>query len=194
MRQFNWSPRIGDPTPIGWLTVVLYLAAAYALWCVVRRLRTTGDDAGSETLVWSIFAILFIALGINKQLDLQSAFTEIGRVIASAQGWYDQRWIVQVYFVGLVTGCAATAAVVLLVLLRRAPAPALLALLGTAFVLTFVVVRAASFHHVDVLIGRKVLGLRWNWILEIGGIMIVLLAARWRLKQLDRQGAREAPR
>ena len=194
MRQFNWSPRIGDPTPIGWLTVVLYLAAAYALWCVVRRLRTTGDDAGSEKLVWSIFAILFIALGINKQLDLQSAFTEIGRVIASAQGWYDQRWIVQVYFVGLVTGCAATAAVVLLVLLRRAPAPALLALLGTAFVLTFVVVRAASFHHVDVLIGRKVLGLRWNWILEIGGIMIVLLAARWRLKQLDRQGAREAPR
>ena len=194
MRQFNWSPRIGDPTPIGWLTVVLYLAAAYALWCVVRRLRTTGDDAGSEKLVWSIFAILFIALGINKQLDLQSAFTEIGRVIASAQGWYDQRWIVQVYFVGLVTGCAATAAVVLLVLLRRAPLPALLALLGTAFVLTFVVVRAASFHHVDVLIGRKVLGLRWNWILEIGGIMIVLLAARWRLKQLDRQGAREAPR
>lgn len=195
MRQFNWSPRIGDPTPIGWLTVVLYLAAAYALWCVVRRLRTTGDDAGSEKLVWSIFAILFIALGINKQLDLQSAFTEIGRVIASAQGWYDQRWIVQVYFVGLVTGCAATAAVVLLVLLRRAPAPALLALLGTAFVLTFVVVRAASFHHVDVLIGRKVLGLRWNWILEIGGIMIVLLAARWRLKQLDRrQGAREVPR
>lgn len=195
MRQFNWSPRIGDPTPIGWLTVILYLAAAYALWCVVRRLRTTGDDAGSEKLVWSIFAILFIALGINKQLDLQSAFTEIGRVIASAQGWYDQRWIVQVYFVGLVTGCAATAAVVLLVLLRRAPAPALLALLGTAFVLTFVVVRAASFHHVDVLIGRKVLGVRWNWILEIGGIMIVLLAARWRLKQLDRrQGAREAPR
>lgn len=195
MRQFNWSPRIGDPTPIGWLTVVLYLAAAYALWCVVRRLRTTGDDAGSEKLVWSIFAILFIALGINKQLDLQSAFTEIGRVIASAQGWYDQRWIVQVYFVGLVTGCAATAAVVLLVLLRRAPAPALLALLGTAFVLTFVVVRAASFHHVDVLIGRKVLGLRWNWILEIGGIMIVLLAARWRLKQLDRrQSAREALR
>lgn len=187
MRQFNWTPRIGDPTPIGWLTVVLYLAAAYVLWCVVRRLRTTGDDAGSETLVWSIFAILFVALGINKQLDLQSAFTEIGRVIASAQGWYDQRWIVQVYFVGLVTGCAATAAVGLLVLLRRAPAPALLALLGTAFVLTFVVVRAASFHHVDVLIGRKILGLRWNWILEIGGIMIVLLAARWRLKQLNRQ-------
>jgi hypothetical protein len=101
-------------------------------------------------------------------------------VIASGQGWYERRWIVQAFFVGLVTGSAVTTVIMLLVLLRRAPAPALLALLGTAFVLTFVVVRAASFHHVDVLIGRKLLGLRWNWILEIGGILIVLLAARWR--------------
>jgi len=163
---------------------VLYLVAAYAVWRVARHLRAAGDVTRSEALVWSVIAILLLALGINKQLDLQSAFTEIGRVVASAQGWYERRWIVQAFFVGLVAGCALMTAVGLLVVLRRAPAPALLALLGTAFVLTFVVIRAASFHHVDVLIGSRLFGLRWNWILEIGGILIVLLAARWRQKQL----------
>jgi hypothetical protein len=180
----GWRPGIGDSTLLGWLTVVCYLVAAYAAWHVARRLRAGGDSNGSEAVVWSVIAILFLALGINKQLDLQSAFTEIGRLIASEQGWYEGRWIVQAFFVGLVTGCALTTAITLLVLLRRAPAPALLALLGTAFVLTFVVVRAASFHHVDVLIGRKLLGLRWNWIFEIGGILIVLVAAKWRAQRL----------
>jgi hypothetical protein len=41
-------------------------------------------------------------------------------------------------------------------------------------------IRAASFHHVDRLIGRTVLGFRWNWILEMGGIGLVLLASQWR--------------
>ncbi len=184
MRHFNWSPRIGDPTPGGWLTVILYLVAAYAAWRVVRYLRGAEADTRSEAIVWTIIAFLFLALGINKQLDLQSAFTELGRVLASAQGWYDRRGLMQAYFVGLVSGCALTTAIALLFLLRGAPAPALMALIGTGFVLTFVVVRAASFHYIDVLIGSRVLGLRWNWILEIGGILIVLVAARWRQRQL----------
>jgi hypothetical protein len=186
VREFNWSPRIGDPTPVGWVTVVLYLLAAYAVWRIARRLRAAGDDTRSEAGVWTVIALLFLALGINKQLDLQSAFTELGRVIASGQGWYERRWIVQAFFVGLVTGSAVTTVITLLVLLRRAPAPALLALLGTGFVLTFVVVRAASFHHIDVLIGSRLLGLRWNWILEIGGILIVMVAAWLRRLQANR--------
>lgn len=180
MREFNWSPRIGDPTPIGWLTVILYLVAAYAAWRVVRRLRGAGDQARAELTVWSTIAILFLALGINKQLDLQSALTELGRVVASGQGWYEQRRVIQAFFVGFVSGCSLMTAIGLLLLLRQAPASARLAFLGTAFVLTFVVIRAASFHHIDSLIGSRTLGLRWNWILEIGGILIVLFAARWR--------------
>jgi hypothetical protein len=43
-----------------------------------------------------------------------------------------------------------------------------------------VLIRAASFHHIDRLIGRTILGLKWNWVLEMGGITIVLLASEWR--------------
>src|SRR5450631_116329 len=43
----------------------------------------------SERYTWRAVSILFLALGINKQLDLQTALTELGRVLAYDQGWYE---------------------------------------------------------------------------------------------------------
>src|SRR5215471_20103805 len=51
---------------------------------------------------------------------------------------------------------------------------------GTTLVTGYVLIRAASFHHVDRFIGRTILGFRWNWILEMGGIALVLFASQWR--------------
>lgn len=179
MKDFNWSPGIGDPSFAGWLTVALYLVAAVVCWRVARRLA--GSDAGtrSEAFVWRVIAILFLALGINKELDLQSAFTEIGRAVALAQGWYERRETVQFYFIVLVAAVCLLVAATLVMLIRKSPAATWLAVLGTTVVLVFVAIRAASFHHVDRFIGTTMLGLRWNWILEIGGILLVLIAG-WR--------------
>src|SRR5262249_60045186 len=55
---------------------------------------------------------------------------------------------------------------------RRGPA-----LLGMLFILGFVVIRAASFHHVDAFLAARLGGMKWNWILELGGITAVGLAA-----------------
>ncbi|EDX78220.1 hypothetical protein MC7420_7958 [Coleofasciculus chthonoplastes PCC 7420] len=52
-----------------------------------------------------------------------------------------------------------------------------LALLGLMFLSCFIVIRASSFHHIDALIGWQVVGLRMNWILEIGGIACIAIAA-----------------
>jgi hypothetical protein len=73
MTEFRWSPGIGDPTFFGWLTVALYLVTAYACWRVARQLRSANRDDRSETAVWAAVAMMFVALGINKQLDLQTA-------------------------------------------------------------------------------------------------------------------------
>ena len=48
---------------------------------------------------------------------------------------------------------------------------------GLAFLLTFIVVRAVSFHHVDMFLGTRIAGLRMNWILELTGIGLVGAAA-----------------
>ena len=179
-REFHWNPGIGDPTFAGWFTVLLYLAAALSAW-------TTAKDAGiPEKKLWRLISIGFIGLGINKQLDLQTAFTDLGRVVASTQGWYEQRRTIQFWFIVAVAAICLLMALVLLVLARRAPKPTRLALVGVVIVLGFVTIRAASFHHFDQFIGSRVLGLKWNWVLEMGGISIVLIASEWRRRVVPR--------
>jgi hypothetical protein len=179
MTHFNWSPRIGDPTIGGWVTVVLYLLAAVSCWISAREL-VLEDIASNERRAWWAISALFLALGINKQLDLQSALTETGRVLAHYQGWFEQRQLVQLAFIALVAIICLIAAIALLLWTRSAPTPARLALIGTSMVLGFVLIRAASFHHVNQFIGQRILGLRWNWILEMSGISLVLFASQWR--------------
>jgi len=183
LHQFNWTPGIGDPTLGGWVTVVLYFLAMVSCWMTARRCKT------KERRIWIAISILFLGLGINKQLDLQSALTEFGRVLAYQEGWYDQRQTVQVAFIILVAIICVCTAMALLVMTFRSPFPTWLALSGTVLVIGFVLIRAASFHHIDRFIGDTVLGARWNWILEMGGISVVLLASYWRRKRRDIRSA-----
>ena len=176
MTHFNWSPGIGDPTLGGWATVILYLLTSVSCWILARKL----GSADIERRTWRSISVLFFFLGINKQLDLQTALTEAGRYLAYYQGWYEQRQLIQLAFIALIAVICLICAITLLVWVRDAPVSTWLALMGTTLVIGYVLIRAASFHHVDRLIGRTVLGFRWNWILEMGGIGLVLLASQWR--------------
>jgi hypothetical protein len=178
--HFNWTPGIGDPTIGGWVTVALYLMASGSCWISARKLGLEDIPRSNERRAWRAISVLFLALGINKQLDLQTALTEAGRALAHYQGWFEQRQLVQLAFIALVAIVCLIAAITLLLWTRSAPIPTRLALIGTTMVLGFVLIRAASFHHVDQFIGQKVLGLRWNWILEMSGISLVLFASQWR--------------
>ena len=175
MQNFHWSPSIGDPTIGGWVTVALYALAAISTF---ETFRVVID--GGENTLWRAMFLLLVLLGINKQLDLQSAITELGRVLASEEGWYDERRTVQLWFVLGVAAVCLALAIMLLGLARNAPLATWIALLGMTVLLAFVLIRAASFHHIDRFIGDRILGLKWNWILEMGGISIVLLSSEWR--------------
>ncbi|RYG87135.1 MAG: hypothetical protein EON58_21005, partial [Alphaproteobacteria bacterium] len=77
--------RIGDPDIVGWLTVVAYLVAALLSFASYRKptmMPSPGEKAYSSLLVrrrfWLLVTITLIALGINKQLDLQTLLTSVG--------------------------------------------------------------------------------------------------------------------
>lgn len=184
MNGFNWSPGIGDPTFMGWLTVALYLATAWASWRLAHLLGAIRSPIDREALLWRAIALLFLALGVNKQIDLQSALTEAGRYLARRQGWYEQREVVQMIFVGVIAISCAIAVCILMVWARKLARDTWLAIAGTVGVLCYVLIRAASFHHIDRFIGETVLGARWNWILEIVAIAIVLVAGLRRHHRL----------
>jgi hypothetical protein len=174
----NWSPGIGDPSIMGWFTVVLYFYTGY------RCFRLTRDKnvklVRRERSFWTLFTLALVALGINKQLDLQSAVTEIGRILARKQGWYEARRMVQAEFIGLVGVLGLVSIGLLIWITRRMPAATRIAVTGGAALVTFVVVRAVSFHHFDRLIGRSLFGMRFNWVFEIGSISIILAATYFR--------------
>lgn len=195
----RWHPGIGDPDATGWITVAAYLAAGVlsALCAVqVARVERARDPGGRNGVgrdrsrgFWTALAVLMLMLGLNKQLDLQTWFTEIGRDVAMAQGWYERRFKVQVEFIAGLAVVGAIGMVWLQWRLRRLDRFARGAASGLLLLTVFVVIRAASFHHVDQLLGVRLAGLRINVILELGGIACIALAAGLKL----RSGAAAGP-
>lgn len=173
----DWSPTIGDPTAIGWATVVAYVAGAAACVAAWRRERSGDAPDPAVARTWLLLGILLGALGLNKQLDLQSALTAIGRSLAVRQGWYEHRRAVQLVFICVVLAIGALLARGAMRAALGSLRPMRGALVGFTLLVLFVGVRASSFHHVDVLIGRSVGGVTLNGALELGGIATILVSA-----------------
>ena len=126
---------------------------------------------------WGILTIFLVLLGINKQLDIQSLFTEIGRIIAKDEGWYSKRRMVQFVFVMIITFAGVMTVLSIWWALRDKWKDYVFPLSGVILLATFIIVRAASFHHVDRLLKSGPAGIRLNWILELGGICLIGMAA-----------------
>lgn len=205
LRSVQWSPSIGDPTLVGWLTVFAYVVAAWlclrafmteksgpprpyrvaiaALLRVVRKHGRTLPPVARHASLWLVFALVMAFLGVNKQLDLQTLLTEIGRVSAYEHDWYEHRHTVQIVFVAVVGGTGLVFLGGVAWLVRDALRKFILALVGLTWLGVFVLIRASSFHHVDLLIHTEVLGIQLNWLFELSGIGLVAWGAAQRIRQ-----------
>lgn len=175
-----WSPGIGDPSVSGWLGVFLYAWAAIMIWWLLRRSATLrGQDTVRERRFWQLLLVALVLLGLNKQLDLQTALTELGRAVAHTQGWYAERHQVQQAFIaaGAMVGLIVLATACYLVSGARTSTHT--AMLGGALLVFFVLARAASFHHVDKWLGHGMAGARFGRLLEFGGLLLIGMSA-WR--------------
>jgi len=168
---------------MGWVTVVSYIAASLLAALAFNRATTR------QRIFWVGMAILLLALAVNKQLDLQSALTAAARCTAKAQGWYAERQSIQVRFIYSVICISLLAALVLAWAMRRDLAHIWLALIGTAFLLAFIAIRAAGFHHFDHFIGSKLGSVHMNWIFELGGIAMIAANALHALSRRSRHSS-----
>lgn len=176
IRDGHWFPGIGDPTPMGWFTVVAYLTTAVlCALCALRLSLGLKDKTGG--IVWGIIALILVFLGINKQLDLQSWLTIAGKAISQKQGWYHYRRWVQLFFILGIVGTVVVGLKKIRPILAKQTRSSFMGLIGLGFLSSFVIVRAASFHHIDYFIGLNPGGIRMNWVLELGGILAIAIAA-----------------
>lgn len=173
----RWSPQIGDPHIMGWVTVAAYaVAALLALRAAIKAKHIYQyETVGTQRFFWISVAVLFLFLSVNKQLDLQSFITAVGRCYSQVNGWYDERREFQRQFIWGLVGVTAVGFMFLSWKLRRIVRTNWIALLGVFLVVLFILVRAVGFHHFDAVIRYEVNDIKMNWVMELGGIFFVIL-------------------
>jgi hypothetical protein len=177
----HWQAGIGDPTFMGWFTVAAYLIAAG--FCLAAARMSQPGRILSERHFWCGLTVCLLLLAINKQLDLQTWFTLTAKHLAQQTGWYAERRLAQAIFIFLIAVAGLGLMLVLWAFARKTVRQYRLALSGTVFLGCFILIRAASFHHVDQMLGWQFGWLRMNHILECGGIFLIVLAAFRTLRQ-----------
>jgi hypothetical protein len=176
----EWALGIGDPSAFGWLTVASYAITASVCW------RTSSAASGRDRLAWRGLMLIAVLLGINKQLDLQSFFTQEARWLLNDLGLYGMRRILQLAFI-----CVMFMVTLIMIFgiwrkFANLSAELNLALTGLAILSLFVMVRAASFHHVDALLPTELYGISFNFFFENLGLLMIIFAALRRHKHIQR--------
>jgi hypothetical protein len=190
----HWHLQAGDPTVLGWLTLAGYLLAALACWRASQTCRFSarmldrvhvGEAVNQLRLAawWVAAGVLMLAIGLNKELDLQTLIGEWGKQMALEQGWYPERRSVQRLFAllfgaALLAGLGAAAFLLRHVLDRIVPA-----LTGIALVFVYIGGRAALFLVLRDGPGAGLLSIIWP--LELVGIALMAWSA-WRAAQPGR--------
>jgi len=176
----QWRPTIGDPSFVGWFTVGSYFGCA-TVASILTFVNLKADRR--PFFFWVVICIMMVLLGINKQLDLQTLFGEVGRQIAKAQGWYDHRRVVQFWFIVAFAAVMLGIFLWLVVIMRDLFGRFTLAFTGIFLLISFIVIRAASFHHVDEVLRIELFGTRFHRLLELAGIFLIAVAG---LKEIIR--------
>lgn len=161
----------GDPTLIGWGVFFAYFIGAWLCYRAATRVESRGQLASA----WLGLASLLLLLGINKQLDLQLWLTAIGRSLSRTQGWYKERFYIQLAFTILVVIVVIVVCWFVLRMGRGHLGQNWLALVGTALLATFVVMRTVSYDVVDLSV--SVFGMKLHQMIEAAGVLMVAAAA-----------------
>ncbi len=168
---------IGDMTFIGWtITLAYFIVTFLCFWSGLAEKKSILDANRSwGHFLWFGLAILLFVLGLNKQLDLQTLMISLGREIAKENGWYDIRRDVQLVFIILIATFSFLSLSAMIWWLRSSWKKYWLIIFGLILITLFVVIRAASFNHVDYLLSRwRVIGpFKMKYVVELGGILII---------------------
>ncbi len=172
-------PQAGDPTVLGWATFALYLIASVCSLraSIIRRPFDHADSDPEQARVWRVLAVMLLLLGLNKELDLQTALTKLGRQLALAEDLYASRRVIQIIFLVSLLLVLGLVAGKFFKTLQKFARTHPLAGTGGALVATYVVIRAASIEHVDQLLGFDLEDVWALGLVELLGTILVIAGA-----------------
>lgn len=136
-----------DPTFIGWLTTGAYAATATLCACAARFAPST--DARMSRGCWLALAVVLALLGVNSQLDVQTALTDRLRDWALRDEWYTRRGTWQMLAVLCGMFASAAGLVVGWVLVRGRSRLARLGFTGVVLVTVSILLRFTDIERAD---------------------------------------------
>jgi hypothetical protein len=177
------SRLLHDQTFLGWFTTGGYVAAAFlcacaAQACVAGR-RAQFSESRKLAFFWGLITTGLVLLAINKQMDLQTVFTDIMRNKAEDGGWYRHRRVLQALFV-LAAGAFAVGGLWMLVrLLGPRWREHHLLLAGLAVLCGYLMLRVADIERVGEMTGMSMAAEGFRSAVEWAGLAMIAIAA-WR--------------
>jgi len=200
-----WAPAIGDPTILGWTITLAYAAGTWlalraaAIHLHAREVRAWRGTAGETTALgekralaarttdarqraylvrfWCFAAFVLALLCINKQLDVQTLFTESAREIAQFGGWYRERKSLQFALLGVAFAAAVVCALWMLWMFRFSLRRVWVAVCGLVVLAAYIAMRGTSHHAVNAFMRLGPFPLRDS--MELVGIAMIAWPA-WR--------------
>jgi len=192
----QWRPGIGDPTVLGWVTTVAYFVAAglcgrYALLARKAAKRDSDVHRPSSSFFWWVLVIFMVLMGFNKQLDLQVLVLQIARQMSREQGWFAERDVVRKW---IIVGFAFIGLILVAWLgwvCRRVWRKYILAMVGIALLIFFVLVRASGNRLM--IFGFRPGRFPMYDVLEVSGIVCVGVSALIELRRLKQKSDLDPP-
>jgi len=169
----------GRLTTLGWTMLALYLLAALLVFRAAAA--STSPNSRAMDHIWISLGIILAALGLNKEIDLQTVLIEIGRRVARNEHLFAYRLeLYLVFFLGFILAMTALFAAVMLrfsadvgKFARQFP----FAASGLALICTYIVIRAAVIDNVNVMLGLDLKQIPFLWLLEAGGLLLIMIQA-----------------
>jgi hypothetical protein len=174
-------------TALGWTMFALYLIAALfsfraAAGSVRGQPPVVSSQWSSQTgRFWIWLGVILAALGLNKPLNLQTRLIELGRRITGREHLTAHSTGLHIlFFLGFI---------LLVILFFAAIVPRFschlgrfarqlpLAAGGCVLICLYIFIRAASIDRVDQMLGFHLDHVPFLWLLEAGGLMLVIVQA-----------------
>lgn len=147
-------------------------------WQTRRRERTTPRP--ERVSFWLLCAVLLATMSIGRISRAASFAGDVGRHLASSEGWYENRRPLQ--FVVVVAILVLWAALVVSAMRRRHAGhhDYFAMTLAVTTLLAMAAIRTISLHYVDTVLNRwHLAGIEVGDILEVGGLLAAITIA-WR--------------
>jgi predicted RNA-binding Zn-ribbon protein involved in translation (DUF1610 family) len=177
----RWHANIADPTFLGWLTVIAYIAAA--ICCGVKAKYS--KQYGGNYRFWIGLACLLLLLGINKQLNLQSLFGQIFHDSAVVNSWFERSESIKIAFFALLSMLVFFGSIGFRLYLANSWRNYKIAWIGLLLLGSFFMLQAANTNKIQDFFEKTIAGIGIDHMLEIAAITLIALGTYFNKKTIN---------